>query len=263
MGIGKGGDAVADTVKVKAEEIQVAGGKGSEEGSSLVTPLDDTKLGLRIEAIENPTLPEAIAKMEVEAYDISLVNLKDNTVVKPDKEVEIKLELKKVKSDKVKIYHQKEDKSLEEIKDFTVDGNFVNFKSADFSPFYFANEISSAENESPDTNTNLDTSTDVAKSSTGETTKPNTDNNALDTTTNSVNLQNKPKTDNKTVIQPVDDKKPDAKKESSSKNIKKAAKTVNKTSPKTGDKTKIAVWVGVGAIALLALIGLLLYRRRG
>ena len=262
LGIGKGGDALADTVKVKAEEIQVAGGKGTEDGSFAVTPLEDVKLGLRIEPIENPNLPEPIKKMVVEAYNISLVNLKDNTVVKPTEEVEVKVELKKVKSDKVKIYHQKEDKSLEEIKDFTVDGNFVNFKSADFSPFYFANEISPAENESPDANTNLNTSTDVAKSSTGKTPKPNTDNNALDATTNSVNLQNKPKTDNKTVIQPVDNKKLDAKKNSLSKNTKKAAKTVNKTSPKTGDYTKIAVWIGAMGLAFLVLIGLVIYKRR-
>lgn len=84
---------------------------------------------------------------DYEAYDISLRNASDE-IVQPaqGKKVKVKVNLRTIKPEDLIIFHDAGNKKLTEIKDFKIDGNSVEFETAHFSQFVFANKKPASAN---------------------------------------------------------------------------------------------------------------------
>ncbi len=86
-----------------------------------------------------------------EAYDISFVKITTNgeTPYTPDKDMEVKVTLKNIKTDDLEVYHMTADGKFEKLEKISVDGKTVTFMAKDFSPYVFVEGQANDVNPEP------------------------------------------------------------------------------------------------------------------
>lgn len=103
---------------------------------------------------------------ELEIFDIYFTagtDMEEHII--PEEMMDVKVDLKKIGTDNLQIFHQKPDGQLEEIKEFRLTGKTVLFKSKDFSPYIFANKkvVAGNQNKASKENSSKETKVSAAK----------------------------------------------------------------------------------------------------